>query len=69
MTDGESNTGDIKDLRKYYRDNKLDIPIYSITFGDSSEYELGKVASLTNSKIFDGKSGLREAFALVRSYN
>ena len=69
MTDGQSNSGSLNDLRSYYKKNKLDIPIYSITFGSSSEYELGRIADLTNAKVFDGKSGLREAFALVRSYN
>ncbi len=69
MTDGQSNSGSLDDLKRYYKKNKLDIPIYSITFGSSSEYELGRIADLTNAKVFDGKSGLREAFALVRSYN
>ena len=69
MTDGNSNDGSYYDLRNYYNRKKLDIPIYSITFGDSSEYELNDIAKLTNAKVFDGKSGLREAFAEVRSYN
>ena len=56
-------------LERYYKSNKSSIPIYSITFGDSSEYELNKVARLTNGKVFDGKSGLKEAFMEVRSYN
>ena len=69
MTDGNSNTGSFKDLQSYYNNNKYDVPIYSITFGSSSEYELNKLAKLSNAKIFDGKSGLREAFTEVRSYN
>ena len=56
-------------LLKYYKKNKLDIPIYSITFGDSSEKQLREIAELTNAKIFDGKSGLKRAFKEVRSYN
>ena len=69
MTDGQSNGGSFYQLRNYYESNKLNIPIYSIMFGASSEYELSRIADLTNGKVFDGKAGLRKAFALVRSYN
>ena len=69
MTDGMSNAGKYKDLANYYKKNKLSIPIYSITFGDSSEYELRDLATLSNAKVFDGKSGLLKAFREVRSYN
>lgn len=69
MTDGESNQGTYKELSNYYKKNKLDIPIYSITFGSSSEYQLEEIAKLTNAKVFNGKSSLRKAFLEVRSYN
>ena len=69
MTDGNSNAGSYNVLKNYYKNNKLDIPIYSITFGSSSEYELSEIAKLTNAKVFDGKSGLLKAFTEVRSYN
>ena len=69
MTDGMSNNGTYRNLEKYYKDNKLNIPIYSITFGDSDESELEMIAKLTNAKVFDGKNGLRKAFTEVRSYN
>ena len=69
MTDGDSNNGSLKDLSSYYSSNKLNIPIYGITFGNSSEYQLQKIADLTNGKVFDGKSGLKQAFKEVRSYN
>ena len=69
MTDGESNAGKYNDLKRYYQNNNLDIPIYSITFGDSNERQLNDIAILTNAKVFDGKSGLLKAFTEVRSYN
>ena len=69
MTDGMSNAGFFGDLSHYYISNKINIPIYSITFGDSDEDELAEVAELTNGKVFNGKKGLKEAFAEVRSYN
>ena len=69
MTDGMSNAGSFYDLANYYKNNKLNIPIYAITFGDSDEDELLDITNLTNAKIFDGKSGLKKAFSEVRSYN
>lgn len=69
MTDGQSNNGTFQELKTYYKNNNLDIPIYSITFGQASYSELREIASLTNAKVFDGKSGLKQAFAEVRSYN
>jgi Ca-activated chloride channel family protein len=69
MTDGASNNGTFTSLKNYYDDNHLNIPIYSITFGSSSETQLNEIAELTNGKVFDGKSGLKKAFKEVRSYN
>lgn len=69
MTDGVSNAGSFSDVSSYYRLNNETTPIYSITFGQSSENQLGELARLSNAKVFDGKNGLKEAFAEVRSYN
>lgn len=69
MTDGESNGGTYKELSNFYKGTNSNIPIYSITFGDSSEKQLKDIAQLTNGKVFDGKSGLKKAFKEVRSYN
>ena len=69
MTDGRSNNGSYLSLENYYKKEHLDIPVYSITFGNSSDYQLQEIADLTNAKVFDGKSGLVEAFKEVRSYS
>lgn len=69
MTDGASNSGNYYDVKNYYIDHKEDTPIYSITFGSSSESQLNELAELSNGKVFDGKNGLKQAFAEVRSYN
>lgn len=69
MTDGEGNIGTFKDLEETYNMYKKDIPIYSITFGDASYEQLNKMASLSNGKVFDGKSDLVKAFKTVRGYN
>ena len=69
MTDGYSNSGSFYDLERYYKNNKETVPIYSITFGSSDDYQLKDLAKLSNAKVFDGKSGLLRAFTEVRSYN
>lgn len=69
MTDGDSNNGNFYDVQSYYHMNEEDTPIYSITFGYSNESQLRQLADLSNGKVFDGKRGLKEAFAEVRSYN
>lgn len=69
MTDGASNSGSFKDLKKYYEKTNKTIPIYGITFGASRESQLQEIADLTNGKLFDGKQGLTRAFKEVRSYN
>ena len=69
MTDGLANVGTFSSLVQYYNKINKEIPIYSITFGDADEDELGQIASLTNGKVFDGKTSLIEAFKKVRGYN
>lgn len=69
MSDGYSNTGRFDDVTNYYLNMTEKIPVYSIMFGDSSEYELGNLANLTNAKVFDGRTSLIRAFKEVRSYN
>ena len=56
-------------MNQSYKRYKMNVPIYSITFGDSDEEQLNEIANLTNAKVFDGKSGLLKAFREVRSYN
>ena len=69
MTDGAGNVGSYGDFEKAYKKINQDIPIYSITFGSASEYQLEKIAALTNGKVFDGKTSLVTAFKKVRGYN
>lgn len=67
MTDGQT-AGSISNLQNMYR-NGVDIPIYSIMFGDASASQLQQIAELTNAKVFDGRTDLTKAFKEVRSYN
>lgn len=70
MTDGEANVGNINLIESRYRNNYgIKVPVYSIMFGSSSEYQLNEIASLTNGKVFDGKTNLLGAFKEVRGYN
>ena len=69
MTDGQANIGTFKSFKNRYEKYKLDIPVYSITFGSADESQLLEISNLTNGKIFDGKSNLQLAFKKVRGYN
>ncbi|MBR4262154.1 MAG: VWA domain-containing protein [Bacilli bacterium] len=69
MTDGQSNQGSYYNLENFYKNNNIKAPIYSITFGQADESELNEIADLTNGKVFNGKSGLKEAFKEVRSFS
>lgn len=69
MTDGEGNVGTYNDVYRTYRNLNSNVPIYSITFGRASEYQLEELANLSNAKVFNGKKDLLDAFKEVRSYN
>ena len=58
MTDGAVNIGSFNNLSRYYKKLNKEIPVYSITFGNASETELSRIATLTNAKVFDGKKDL-----------
>ncbi len=71
MTDGASNDtrNSYESFRNYYERYNLKIPVFSITFGSAYEYELNRIAELTNGKVFDGKTNLVEAFKETREYS
>ena len=69
MTDGEGNIGRLDDVIDAYEEGNKEVPIYSITFGDASESQLLSLATLSNGKVFDGRTDLVNAFKTVREYN
>lgn len=69
MTDGMGNRGTFAELRAKYQEVNRSIPIYSIMFGAASEYQLEQISTMTNAKVFDGKTDLVKAFKQVRGYN
>lgn len=69
MTDGEPTGGTYYDFENWWNKNDIDIPIYTIAFGNARLKELEKVAELTRGKAFDGRVDLVGAFKEIRGYN
>ena len=47
----------------------MDIPVFSIMFGDAEESQLEELAQYTNGRVFDGTEDLIGAFRSVKGYN
>lgn len=70
MTDGEHNTGpSFNQVSKVYRSLGLDVPIFSIQFGEANPAQLTPLAELSRARVFDGRTDLASAFRTVRGYN
>lgn len=73
MTDGAHNgKTTFKDLQKIwteYFNQGMDVPVFSILFGEASEDELKQIAELTKARIFDGRKDLVRAFKNAKGYN
>ncbi len=70
MTDGENNGQlEFRDFEKKYQASGSDIPVFPILFGSANEDEMDQLASLTRSRVFDGRKDLVNAFKTVRGYN
>lgn len=70
MTDGESNVGrDFNYLKQKYVSTQIDVPVFSIMFGNADENQLNEIAELTRSRVFNGKHNLIAAFRKAKGYN
>ena len=70
MTDGRSETGNKDKFFESYRSSGLDVPVFSIMFGDADSSQLDELSDLTNGKTFDGRSDdLASVFRTVKGYN
>ncbi|MGN0482672.1 MAG: substrate-binding domain-containing protein [Lachnospiraceae bacterium] len=69
MTDGESDEMNKKAFEQLYKERKLDIPVFSIMFGEADSTQLEELAKLTNARVFDGREDLVTAFRSVKGYN
>jgi Ca-activated chloride channel family protein len=71
MTDGESEDYS-GEFRRIYREkglDRLDVPVFSIMFGDAKQEQLDGLADLTRARVFDGKTDLVTAFRNAKGYN
>jgi Ca-activated chloride channel family protein len=71
MTDGESSDY-FERFSRIYRESgieSLDIPVFSIMFGDANQTQLDSLARLTRARVFDGKADLAAAFKNAKGYN
>ena len=70
MTDGKSNGNmDFGDFQDFYLQEQMDVPVFSIMFGQAQESQLDELADLTNARVFDGREDLIGAFRSVKGYN
>ena len=70
MTDGRSNGWmEFGDFAAAYEEMGMDIPVFSIMFGDAEESQLEELARYTNGRVFDGTEDLIGAFRSVKGYN
>ena len=52
-----------------YRALGMDVPVFSIMFGDADPEQLEQLAEATNARVFDGREELIDAFRKVKGYN
>lgn len=70
MSDGMANgTMSASDLNASYEERGLDIPIFTILFGEASEEEMKALAEMSKARVFDGRKDLVHAFRTVKGYN
>lgn len=70
MSDGRSMEGSFSDVEE--RLNGVpgqQIPVYAILFGNSSTEQLTVITEATSGRIFDGTTGLIDAFRQAKGYN
>jgi Ca-activated chloride channel family protein len=71
MTDGESEDY-FGEFRRIYRAeglDRLDVPVFSIMFGNAKQEQLDALAALTRARVFNGKTDLVAAFKNAKGYN
>lgn len=68
LTDGVSS-GSYDAFRGVYNEMGLDVPVFSIMFGDADPNQLEEVADFTRARVFDGREDLAGAFRSVKGYN
>ena len=68
LTDGMSG-GSYDMFMENYQALDMDVPVFSIMFGDADPEQLEQLAEATNARVFDGREDLIDAFRKVKGYN
>jgi len=68
LTDGKSD-GQLADFADAWNNLKLDIPVFSIMFGEADSSQLDALAAVTHGRVFDGRTDLVKAFRTAKGYN
>jgi Ca-activated chloride channel family protein len=71
LTDGKSEDY-FKEFNRIYKERgmaDLDVPVFSIMFGNADQEQLESIAELTRARVFDGKTDLVTAFKNAKGYN
>ena len=68
LTDGMSG-GSFDTFMEHYEAAGVDVPVFSIMFGDADPEQLEELAEATNARVFDGREDLIDAFRKVKGYN
>ena len=68
LTDGMSG-GSYDMFMEHYQALGVDVPVFSIMFGDADPEQLEELAAATNARVFDGREDLIDAFRKVKGYN
>ena len=68
LTDGMSDDYADWFLQQWSADGRR-IPVFGILFGDADASQLERLAKETGGRVFDGRTGLAEAFRSARGYN
>ena len=70
MTDGQSETDNQEAFYRAYDAVGIDVPVFSIMFGEADPTQLDELSQRTNGRTFDGREGdLAAVFRQVKGYN
>lgn len=69
MTDGESSEVNKAQFERDYAALTIDVPIYSIMFGDANPTQLQYLADISSAELYDGTENLVDAFRAARGNN
>ena len=71
MSDGESNSGNLRELTSEVEKRSIanDVPVYTLLFASAKEAQMKELASAFGGRLFDGRKNLPATFQEVQGYN